>query len=1727
MPRFQLFLSICMLAAGLGSGLSAQIAPDQIDLASCRLIFKNGETAAPPELVKAALGVAATSAGDTWSSLMRSKYRATRGTDFSLVIALKQAQTFHSLICSEDRVRYLKSAAAYPGDRSKPAQWQELKAPPHQGTPYVIPLAQPAKSRVFVIVGRVNWRGGTPPPALRFSAKRLFNASPVAIFNAESEYTLKPDMGPPRTYAAADLARGGTWINVGPDKKTNNRILRPPISKFHPAWLVLSWAEARTVSGLVLRSNIRDVKLYAFRGKAGVNPAIADKSDWKLLRPKRVPPAKRLPEARQFSFPPVKTRGIRLVILETTDKAVCKVNGLTTITELGDGPIPDATAAADLPPYRISYNLAERRIVTMVVNDLQGRRVRNVMARRDRPAGAVSEPWNLKDEAGQYIKPGKYRFTALSHPGLELRYQMTPYPNVDMYAPQNAPWSTGHNGTGGWLADHSYCQALCTAGDRIYVGSPCAEDGLAMFEANLLGQKLWSRHNFIAWTGPQRMTSNGKEVFVHAGKGARDHIWAVDIKTKNTRTVWEPKSTSTRKRGIKGMVATGDTLFLAVRGEYRWLVNAFGAADVDIRNCYPKYKAKTKRDDRYAPDSQVDFKRLFRLTGTPPGQRQGLTYITSTRGPRAQQHAVLACKRPVPIGSLVFPMFKSREISLRLSVLKPDAKYPPDPERNEDWQKLDLDEAGGWSVVAAPPKTSTRALRITFVKGEDDELADIMLDEDAAGDAWEGRLEGMTILRRRYKNLFYTAKVRVNSGTVSKGGVWDAERKLPLSPENPGIYVLEWAAKQKLRGLAVKEIDGREMQVDVFTGPAGARVDLEDDKHWEQVGSYIQARRYYYHPDPNCNANARYMDGYVDFGDEYETRAIRLRVVSQYVVRKDGRAGQYGVREDRGGKELDPTRCRIYGVAPLQYLGGDTPVDPRIAERIEEFDVAAGKVTCEVHVPQPGYMNINAKGELFVISAGRLCRLEWPSGKVTPFPCDAKRPGAFDFDKQDNLYVFDWFKDRQNIRVYSPAGKLLRTIGTPGGFKMGLWDPSRLGRILAIAIDQKDQLWTVGGQFYPQRLTRWSLDGKVLSEHFGRTRYGGGGVLDPGDKSLLYYGPLEFKLDWDTGKTKLQALTWIGKAEAGEQPIYVNGRKYMVNRGPFFRISCGVVHLYENHKTKLVAAVGLADKFPPLNTPEIKQHLGKRSLTRLQFTWSDLNGDQQVQVKEVQFAPRTVSSCQVFDDELGIMAGNTRFQVKEFLPNGVPVYETVKLPVKDGNWLRMANGNYFHMGGRHSGDIEGWTPDGRKLWSYPSEGNGVHAYYRAKPLHPEQVVSNFTIMGRGKAPAGDLGEFYVMNTNCGIWHLWTADGILAGKIMLDLRHPKARRWNFPEHERNMKVPPVTAGQEHFWGHVTTSPDNRCYGVYRSTHVFEILGLDKFKRTTGVITVTEQDIRQAVKWEKERQRRKVYRDAKIYTCRPIPNRIHLDGDAGDWAKVAAVSLHGDRRDFNAWFRAGYINDTLYVCFETAGMGAFKNSGEDFKRMFKSGGCVDLKIAANPTADATRKGPVQGDLRLLIAPIKGKPTAILYEAEKPGAPENVQTTYATMVFKTEFDSVRVLPEVKIAQFPAEHGYVVEAAIPIKELGLTISDDKTVKMDWGVIRTDQTGNGILGRYYWSNKATTIISDVAAEAHLEPRLWGHIRFKGKKKSALDRSMNSGLLGVDGDTDADTDDLLEELESD
>lgn len=79
----------------------------------------------------------------------------------------------------------------------------------------------------------------------------------------------------------------------------------------------------------------------------------------------------------------------------------------------------------------------------------------------------------------------------------------------------------------------------------------------------------------------------------------------------------------------------------------------------------------------------------------------------------------------------------------------------------------------------------------------------------------------------------------------------------------------------------------------------------------------------------------------------------------------------------------------------------------------------------------------------------------------------------------------------------------------------------------------------------------------------------------------------------------------------------------------------------------------------------------------------------------------------------------------------------------------------------------------RGCGGYPTDHPGVSGLY-VPPWSPGYVTNEFGIIGHETATEGDLGEFIVIHANNGQWKIWTADGLLAGSILLHLGDPTSR-----------------------------------------------------------------------------------------------------------------------------------------------------------------------------------------------------------------------------------------------------------------------------------------------------------------------------------------------------------------
>jgi hypothetical protein len=737
-------------------------------------------------------------------------------------------------------------------------------------------------------------------------------------------------------------------------------------------------------------------------------------------------------------------------------------------------------------------------------------------------------------------------------------------------------------------------------------------------------------------------------------------------------------------------------------------------------------------------------------------------------------------------------------------------------------------------------------------------------------------------------------------------------------------------------------------------------------------------------------------------------------------------------------------------------------------------------------------------------------------------------PRQLTLDSSGNIYISDCGQSHQ-VKVFSPAGKFLRAIGKPGVPKAGPYEPLHLNNPDGLTIDSSNRLWVTENDFQPKRVSVWTLDGKFVRAFYGPSEYGGGGKLDPDDKTKFYFHGMEFRLDWDKGTDQLVSVfsrpSSSGVEGAGptasalpETPHTVRGRKYFSNdhnSNPTGGSAVTMLWLLVDGVAKPVAALGRANEWKLFKTDTFKplwpQGLDLRGDTWRNitaFAWSDLNGDGLVQTNEVQFQKGTFGSATVAPDLAMIVSrygtNAMRFEPVSFTKPGAPVYDLAK-----GEVLARDVQSPTSSGGDQALWHEsGWTvlttPNkpfapqsvgavfkGEPRWSYPSPWPGLHASHESPPpSFPGMVIGTTRLLGDFITPRrSDAGPLWGVNGNQGNMYLFTADGLFVAELFKDVR--RGPTWSMPVAQRGMLLNDLTLHDENFWPSITQTKDGKVYLVDggRSSLV-RVDGLETIRRLPeSTLTLTDDDLTKArgylVEAEATRQKNQGSGTMKVAlrTTAPV-----LDGDLDDWQGADWVEI--DKSGVAAYFDSkskpydvrGAVSvsgDRLFAAFRTGDANLLKNTGEMPNALFKTGGALDLMIGADAGADEKRGKPVIGDVRLLVAQVKGKSVAALYRAVVPGTKEPVpfSSPWRTITLDRVDD---VSADVQLA---AKDGNF-EISIPLATIGLKPAAGQRLKGDIGVLR----GNGFqtLQRVYWANKASGITADVPSEAELTPRLWG-----------------------------------------
>ncbi|MBC7623751.1 MAG: hypothetical protein H7232_10220 [Aeromicrobium sp.] len=834
----------------------------------------------------------------------------------------------------------------------------------------------------------------------------------------------------------------------------------------------------------------------------------------------------------------------------------------------------------------------------------------------------------------------------------------------------------------------------------------------------------------------------------------------------------------------------------------------------------------------------------------------------------------------------------------------------------------------------------------------------------------------------------------------------------------------------------------------------------------------------------------------------------------------------------------------LVGVSAAVY-NGLAVVSMPLDNKLVFIDTKERKMLGSVPMPSPRGVYFDAKGKLFAISSNTIKRfniadLKAPklSGKTVFIDTNLMAAHSLTGDSAGNLYVSDWGKSNQ-VKVFSPNGKLLRVIGKAGdGAQLGLYDELKMQKPLGLAIDDKNQLWVAEASHLPKRISQWNAKtGAFKRATYGPPRYGGGGTIDPADKTRMFYrdwyGMMEFALDWKTGTSKPRAICvngWSGgtdpvakfgieyrvngsDSEGGpsrwgfvnERPTHINGRTYFIGswQGELRNNDSSATWMLDkNHVAWPVARVGgNGFSWPPQLNQALLSVRPKGDADQQIVAWSDLNGNHKVEANEYSFRnmPGTWTDekgekqrtngfiSEIVYPDLSMTANwGIHVPAPTFNAKGIPIYDLIKAEVllPPDPLFRFDEQHYWGSSVLKMDD--GWIATGftgwknrQKMWQYP-----VNAGNQA-PMRGGEIVLPTRLLGPpNKAKSGEAGHWFAMNGEKGNIFLMTGDGLYLQTLGGDMANTPLLR--LPKAERGMVVDEpgkhISFEDEHFHPTITQTDKGEIYLVAGKEHssIFRVEGFESVQRRNfGALQLNATALAKLAPTKTEKMRKQKRQTLAVNMVDKAPV---IDGQLNDWSTGTSWA----RIDENASAAVAVSATHLIAAWKTNDPDLLTNDGGDKRFLFKKGGALDIMLGTDDKADAERQNPAAGDLRLLMTRVAGKPKAVLYRAVVADTSPAAKILFDSPVGRVYFDEVKdVSAQLQLAQ----KGGNYEISIPLRVLEFQPREDQIVRGDIGILRGD--GQQTIQRVYWNNLDTTIVSDVPSEARIQPGNWGEWKLR------------------------------------
>jgi outer membrane protein assembly factor BamB len=749
------------------------------------------------------------------------------------------------------------------------------------------------------------------------------------------------------------------------------------------------------------------------------------------------------------------------------------------------------------------------------------------------------------------------------------------------------------------------------------------------------------------------------------------------------------------------------------------------------------------------------------------------------------------------------------------------------------------------------------------------------------------------------------------------------------------------------------------------------------------------------------------------------------------------------------------------------------------------LDGATGAVQKFIDIEKAGFIRAVNDNLIYVVQDRRnILAVNPQTGVLQTVLKGLDSVGGVTTDAQGRLYVSLQGKVQQ-VQIFTADGQPAGAIGRKGGRPaLGTWVQDGLLNPAGMVVDKEGKLWVTEAYETPKRISVWQAraaadkkEGAFLKEFFGPSHYGtSGAAINPRDPNIMAGEGCEWRIDSKTGRDVCLGAFDTTIDNAALYAEGVNGKLYLVT-----------------HKRDkgLVIRERLGDAKFALRGSIVPE--GKTTVF-----WADANGDEQQQPEELTTHPAALSMVGYLgwmlnmNGDLTLYANGLQFKVADFTKCGAPRYDVAgtrniapmgygAVPTPDNRKLVTVDERYFNCYD---------TADGRLLWKYPNTFAGVHGSHNAPPPEVGLIRGAFGLVGNAQLPK-PVGGIWAINGNIGEWHVLTEDGFYLTRLF----QGDGFKIKWPD----QAVPgaildnaPSGSGGEDFGGSIRQGNDGKVYIQSGKVAIWnvEMTGLETITEIPGgKVNISADDVKIAQTFREKLLQ--VVEGNKKYAVKKATVAFSGNIDADfkgfdDVAKPAFEKQPGSR------IRVAMARDdaNLYIGWEVKDDSPWVNGADAPEFMYARGDTVDIQLGIDPKADAKRKDPAKGDLRLSIGNFQGKPTAVVYR--KVSDDKHPKIFSSGVIKEYPMDSVVVLDTAKIdvkVDAPGKR-YVVEAAIPLTAIGLKITDGQALRGDFGATHSKAAGNDTMLRTYWNNQATGIVDDEVFELMMEPANWGEISF-------------------------------------